>query len=72
MMDFQSNTQYILLTIIAVIILTAFAIHVVRFFKLNSLQKKRDECDLTTARGRSLANEYNNKINRLMNYAERE
>ena len=65
------KTQYILASIIAVIILTAFAIHVVRFFKLKSLQKKRDECDLSTARGRSLANEYNKKINRLMNYAKR-
>ena len=61
-----------ILIIIAVIILMAFALHVVRFFKLRNLQRERDECDLSTARGRSLAREYNKKINRLMNYAERE
>ena len=61
-----------ILIIIAVIILTAFAIHIIRYFKLRNLQRERDECDLSTARGRSLAREYNKKINRLMNYAKRE
>lgn len=63
--------QIIFISIVAVIILTSFAIHVVRYFKLRNLQRKRDECDLSTARGRSLAREYNKKINALMNYAER-
>lgn len=70
MMDFQNNVSTIILIILAVIILTAFAIHVVRIFKLNALQKKRDKCDLSTERGRSLAREYNNKIDKLMNYRD--
>lgn len=58
--------------IIAVIILTAIAIHIIRYFKLRNLQRRRDECDLSTPRGRSLAREYNKKINALMNYVEGE
>ena len=56
------------LTILAILILIAVAIHLTRHFKLKSLQKKRNNCDLSTKEGRLKAIEYNERINRLMNF----
>lgn len=53
---------------IAILIFIAFGIHAVRFFKLRKLQIKRNNCDLTTKQGRYAANQYNKRINQLMNF----
>lgn len=51
-----------------IIIAIAVSIHTIRDYKLHTLQKKRNKLDLTTKEGRLKLMEYNERINRLMNY----
>ena len=58
----------IALTIIAVLVIVGMGFHAVRYYKLRTLQKKRNNCDLTTEKGRYAAQQYNKQINQLMNF----
>jgi hypothetical protein len=46
------------------------AVHIFRLFKLRQLQKKRNNCDLSTEKGRYAARQYNKRINKLMNFSD--
>lgn len=57
-------TLYILLSIF----LIGLIVNLNRHLKLRSLQKKRNNCDLNTRDGLMKAKEYNDRINKLMNF----
>jgi hypothetical protein len=56
------------LLIILILVLIGMGFHAVRYYKLRDLQKKRNACDLSTEKGRYAAQQYNKRINQLMNF----
>jgi hypothetical protein len=58
------------LLIIAILVIIGMSFHAIRYFKLRSLQMKRNACDLSTEKGRYAARQYNKRINKLMNFSD--
>jgi hypothetical protein len=56
------------LLIITILVIIGMSFHAVRYYKLRELQKKRNDCDLSTEKGRYAAQQYNKRINKLMNF----
>ena len=54
------------------ILIIALGLYIYRQFRLSQLQKKRDNLDLTTKRGKAERDRLNAKINKLMFYANTE
>ena len=56
------------ISIVLILILIGMSLHAVRYYKLRALQKKRNDCDLSTEQGRYAVKQYNKRINQLMNF----